>query len=70
MMPVMDGRTVLEHLGQSGVSPPGVVVLAVADPRIRSAMSDSGASAWLLKPVDVKELLIECARVLSTRNRS
>jgi CheY-like chemotaxis protein len=55
-MPVMDGFQLLQSARAHGWSIPVIVISAYADPDTRARARDLGATAFLEKPIDLREL--------------
>jgi two-component system, response regulator PdtaR len=64
-MPTLDGLTAATRLADEGLRRPVVVVTGVEDPQLVERSIATGVSAYLTKPIDVRELevAIELARI-------
>jgi AmiR/NasT family two-component response regulator len=64
-MPTLDGLTAATRLADKGLRRPVVVVTGVEDPQLVERSIATGVSAYLTKPIDVRELevAIELARI-------
>lgn len=56
-MPGMSGAELLEHMKESGISLPTIVLTGRVDPQLRERVKRAGASALLEKPVNDDELV-------------
>lgn len=67
-MPGISGLELLQHLKAAGSTMPVIVVTSVTDPLTRSRVLESGAHAYLTKPVNDDALLQSLKTALSNRD--
>jgi DNA-binding response OmpR family regulator len=67
MMPGMDGLEVCRHLKQVVPTPPIILLTAKDDMTTRSAGMSLGASDFLIKPINPRDLIARIHTLLLTR---
>ena len=66
-MPGTDGLSLLESIRGLGVTAPAFVITGYDSPTVSRRATDSGATAYLVKPVDLRTLDAMIAKTLSVQ---